>query len=161
MWPVSQLAHRAFFLRPSSRRGSLPPRKEYSKFNKGCQPESGRNTGKGALAQHADGVCIAIDHDIYLEAFGVEPAVDIEELQQEAIFTAFQDSITTILLGFNEAAGIHLVIAAIKDPGCFRKRFADLLLDMQVVIEPGTLDEGLIFIGNAGGEKSHQRQHPQ
>ena len=120
MWPVSQLAPRALLCDQTQRAAHRLHENTIAygniNVNRGLKILSGRNAGERASPQQADRVRLAVNLDDCLKPLGVEFPVDIEKFQREPIPFAFQDGITPILLEFDEAASVCLIIAAVESP---------------------------------------------
>lgn len=104
----------------------------------------------------ADGIRLAIDRDGNLISLRVKLPINIEQLQDQFIPLAFNDIVASELLKFYEAAGRSLVCPSIEVPVRLREGFSELLLDVHIVVKPGTLDESFVFAWFAGGEKASQ-----
>ena len=84
MWPVSQLAPRALFCDHPRRAIHCLHENTIAygeiKVNRGWQGILGGNAGERTCAQQTDCVGLAVDGDHNLHSFGVEFAIDVEQL---------------------------------------------------------------------------------
>ncbi len=157
LWPVSQLAPHTRLCDHTLRAIHCLHENTIAyadfKVNRDWKGVSGRYAGERTCAQQTDRIRVLVNLNHHLEAFGVNFAVNIEQFQQEPVLFALQDRITPVLLVFNETAGVGLIIAAIKGPIGLREGLPDLLLDVQVVVEPAALDKSVVLVRGAGPQE--------
>lgn len=103
-----------------------------------------------------DGVRLAVDRDGDRNSLRVKLPIDIEQLQYQFIPLALDDIVAPKLLEFHKAAGRSLVCTPVEGPIRLREGFSELLLDVHIVVKPAALDESLVFVWFASGEKAGQ-----